>query len=56
MDEQEYADDIPGEMDTSFIMLHEIFVSLMAAGFTEKQALAIITGIVTTKREDEPES
>jgi hypothetical protein len=33
---------------TSAIAMHEVFLGFVAAGFTEDQALKIITGIITS--------
>ncbi len=33
---------------TSAIAMHEVFLGFMSAGFTEDQALKIITGIITS--------
>jgi hypothetical protein len=45
------ADSIPNgfsALATSAIAMHEVFLEFMAAGFTEDQALKIITRIITS--------
>ena len=38
-----------GTLDESMVRLHEIFESMLRAGFTEAQATAVIAEVVTYK-------
>ncbi len=38
-----------GTLDDSMVRLHEIFESMLRAGFTEAQATAVIAEVVTYK-------
>jgi hypothetical protein len=46
--EDDFSEDVPTALGSSFIMLHEIFEGLQEAGFEESQALHIVSQIITS--------
>jgi len=47
MDEQNTPIGYFATLDTATISMHEMFVSLVKAGFTENQALKLVLGLVS---------